>query len=96
MKTTTMIASVMALAFTAPAFAGNDHGPEGSKDVKAKFEAADSSGDGTLDLSEWSKAWPEKKDWFGRADTNNDKKVTLAEKQALHAAKHADKDRDHN
>lgn len=94
MKTTMMIAGALALAMTTPALA-NDMGPEGSKEVKAKFEAADMNKDGTLDSSEWGKAWPEKQDWFERADTNKDKKVTLAEKQALHAAKEADKDHDH-
>jgi len=92
MKTKLMLASAVAatLALGAPAFANE----AGDKAVKEKFTAADTNKDGTLSQGEWDQAWPEKSDWYARADTNNDRKVTVAEKQAFHDSK-KDKDRDH-
>ena len=85
MKTKMILASAVAamLALGAPAFA-ND---AGDKDLKAKFVAADTDKDGTLSQGEWDMAWPDKSDWYSRADTNNDRKVTVAEKQAFHDTK---------
>lgn len=80
MKTKLILASaIAAMAFTAPAFAGEDHG-----DVKEKFNEADTNKDGALSQAEWSAEWPDKADKWAAADANKDGKVTLSEKQALH------------
>lgn len=77
-----VLASALALAFTAPAFAGDKMS---DSEVKEKFNMHDTNKDGYLSKSEWDAAGVE---MWKKADTNNDGKISLEEKKALAEKEH--------